>query len=235
MRKDKSNIIYKKLKRDIIKGVLKSGNLIPSERELMQIFNMSRTPIRKALDELEKENLIARKIGDGTYVKAPMLNQKIDKFYSFTEEMRKRGKIPSGKVIAFEEKEEDSYGIYPDKTPIYEIERIKYADEEPLMYSKTIIPKAYIENLTRKKLEERPMYEIFKEKFDFSLLEAEQKIKPCIINKVQGEYLNIAEGSLGILVERKLYINGDMIEYSRGVIRGDRFEFTIKYSMKEEE
>ena len=74
MRKDKSNIIYKKIKRDILKGELKSGDVIPSERELMQIFNMSRTPIRKALDELERENLIIRRIGDGDVYKRQSLD-----------------------------------------------------------------------------------------------------------------------------------------------------------------
>lgn len=229
MRKDKSNIIYKKIKRDILKGELKSGDVIPSERELMQIFNMSRTPIRKALDELERENLIIRRIGDGTYVNIPILDQVINKFYSFTEEMKKRGKTPTGKVVNFEEKEDDIYGIYSEKTQVYEIERIKYADEEPLMYSQTIIPKKIVTDLTKEILEKKPLYEILREKCDFRFLKAEQKIKPCLVNKIEAEYLNVAEGSLGILIERKLFMGKDIIEYSKGIVRGDRFEFTIKW------
>lgn len=235
MRKDKSNIIYKKIKRDILKGELKSGDVIPSERELMQIFNMSRTPIRKALDELERENLIIRRIGDGTYVNIPILDQVVNKFYSFTEEMKKRGKTPTGKVVNFEEKEDDIYGIYSEKTQVYEIERIKYADEEPLMYSQTIIPKKIVTDLTKEILEKKPLYEILREKCDFRFLKAEQKIKPCLVNRIEAEYLNVAEGSLGILIERKLFMGKDIIEYSKGVVRGDRFEFTIKYNMKEED
>lgn len=235
MRKDKSNIIYKKIKRDILKGELKSGDVIPSERELMQIFNMSRTPIRKALDELERENLIIRRIGDGTYVNIPILDQVINKFYSFTEEMKKRGKTPTGKVVNFEEKEDDIYGIYSEKTQVYEIERIKYADEEPLMYSQTIIPKRIVIDLTKEILEKKPLYEILREKCDFRFLKAEQKIKPCLVNKIEAEYLNVLEGSLGILIERKLFMGKDIVEYSKGVVRGDRFEFTIKYNMEEED
>lgn len=235
MRKDKSNIIYKKIKRDILKGELKSGDVIPSERELMQIFNMSRTPIRKALDELERENLIIRRIGDGTYVNIPILDQVVNKFYSFTEEMKKRGKTPTGKVVNFEEKEDDIYGIYSEKTQVYEIERIKYADEEPLMYSQTIIPKKIVTDITKEILEKKPLYEILREKCDFRFLKAEQKIKPCLVNRIEAEYLNVAEGSLGILIERKLFMGKDIIEYSKGVVRGDRFEFTIKYNMEEED
>ncbi|MDU1912368.1 GntR family transcriptional regulator [Fusobacterium sp.] len=235
MRKDKSNIIYKKIKRDILKGELKSGDVIPSERELMQIFNMSRTPIRKALDELERENLIIRRIGDGTYVNIPILDQVINKFYSFTEEMKKRGKTPTGKVVNFEEKEDDIYGIYSERTQVYEIERIKYADEEPLMYSQTIIPKRIVADLTKEILKKKPLYEILREKCDFRFLKAEQKIKPCLVNKIEAEYLNVPEGSLGILIERKLFMGKDIVEYSKGIVRGDRFEFTIKYNMEEED
>ena len=135
----------------------------------------------------------------------------------------------------FEEKEDDIYGIYSEKTQVYEIERIKYADEEPLMYSQTIIPKKIVTDLTKEILEKKPLYEILREKCDFRFLKAEQKIKPCLVNRIEAEYLNVAEGSLGILIERKLFMGKDIIEYSKGVVRGDRFEFTIKYNMEEED
>lgn len=235
MRKDKSTTIYKQLKKAITSGKYKVGSLIPSERKLMTIFNMSRTPIRKALDELSRENLIIRKIGDGTYVNHPILSQKINKFYSFTEEMKKRGKIPSSKLIFFEEKYEDSLGIFPEKIPVYEIERIKYADDEPLMFSKTTISKDLIGNISKKDIEEKPLYDIFKERIEFNLLQAEQTMKPYLIPKEEALYLKVNEGSLGMFVERKLFINNELLEYSCGIIRGDRFEFTIKYNKNQEE
>lgn len=235
MRKDKSNIIYKKIKKSIISKEYKPGTLIPSERELMSLFNMSRTPIRKALDKLARENLIIKKIGDGTYVNHPILNQGINKFYSFTEEMKKRGKIPTSKLISFEEKEEDFLGVFSEKVPIYEFERVRFADNEPLMFSKTFISKKLVSNLDEFELKNKPLYDIFKEKINFNLLQAEQTMKPCIITKTEAEYLNVNEGSLGMLVERKLFINNELLEYSCGIIRGDRFEFTIKYNQNQEE
>lgn len=235
MRKDKSNIIYKKIKKSIILGEYKPGTLIPSERELMILFNISRTPIRKALDKLARESLIIKKIGDGTYVNRPLLNQGINKFYSFTEEMKKRGKKPTSQLISFEEKEEDFLGIFSEKIPIYEFERVRFADNEPLMFSKTLISKALIGSISKEELENNPLYDIFKIKLNFNLLQAEQTMKPCIITKDEAEYLKVNEGSLGMFVERKLFINNELLEYSCGIIRGDRFEFTIKYNQNQEE
>lgn len=235
MRRDKSNIIYKKIKKSIISEEYKPGTLIPSERELMILFNVSRTPIRKALDKLVRENLIIKKIGDGTYVNRPLLNQGINKFYSFTEEMKKRGKKPTSQLISFEEKEEDFLGIFSEKIPIYEFERVRFADNEPLMFSKTLISKALIGSISKEELENKPLYDIFKIKLNFNLLQAEQTMKPCIITKEEAEYLKVNEGSLGMFVERKLFINNELLEYSCGIIRGDRFEFTIKYNQNQEE
>lgn len=235
MRREKSNIIYKKIKKSIISEEYKPGTLIPSERELMILFNVSRTPIRKALDKLVRENLIIKKIGDGTYVNRPLLNQGINKFYSFTEEMKKRGKKPTSQLISFEEKEEDFLGIFSEKIPIYEFERVRFADNEPLMFSKTLISKALIGSISKEELENKPLYDIFKIKLNFNLLQAEQTMKPCIITKEEAEYLKVNEGSLGMFVERKLFINNELLEYSCGIIRGDRFEFTIKYNQNQEE
>ncbi|HRU02207.1 MAG TPA: GntR family transcriptional regulator, partial [Victivallales bacterium] len=41
---------------------------LPSERELCELFKVSRTTIRKALAELEKSRLISRKVGSGTFI-----------------------------------------------------------------------------------------------------------------------------------------------------------------------
>ena len=42
---------------------------IPSERELCEIYNVSRTTIRKAIDELVKEGLLIKRPGKGNFVK----------------------------------------------------------------------------------------------------------------------------------------------------------------------
>jgi len=49
-------------------GELKVGNRLPSERELAEIFNVSRNPVREAIRVLEEKQLLQSKPGDGTYV-----------------------------------------------------------------------------------------------------------------------------------------------------------------------
>jgi DNA-binding GntR family transcriptional regulator len=56
------------LREQIHSGKLESGHLIPSERELMENYHLSRNTVRQALDMLAKEGLITRSHGHGTYV-----------------------------------------------------------------------------------------------------------------------------------------------------------------------
>ncbi len=64
--------IYHQLKtlirEKIESGVWRPGDRIPTEHKLCQMYNISRTPVRQALNELEFEGLIVRRPGHGTYV-----------------------------------------------------------------------------------------------------------------------------------------------------------------------
>lgn len=57
------------IKGQIAEGILQEGKLIPSERKLCSIYNISHITVRQALVELTEENILFRVPGRGTYVK----------------------------------------------------------------------------------------------------------------------------------------------------------------------
>lgn len=61
--------IYDALCRDILKGVYKPGENLPTEKELSEHFKASRPTIARAMRELQHEGLIVRRQGHGTFVK----------------------------------------------------------------------------------------------------------------------------------------------------------------------
>ena len=87
---------------DMIENSLEENEQILSEREICEIYNVSRTTVRQAMDELEKEGYIYKIHGKGTFVSPKRMNQDLISFYSFTEEMKKLGKVPSSEVTGFE-------------------------------------------------------------------------------------------------------------------------------------
>lgn len=60
--------VSQQIKEAIKIGCHKKGEKIPSERKLEELFGVSKTTIRRALDDLEKEGLIRREWGSGVYI-----------------------------------------------------------------------------------------------------------------------------------------------------------------------
>ncbi len=60
--------IIARLRRAITGGVYADGDRIPPERQLATAFGAARSTIRRALDQLEEEGLVVRRVGAGTFV-----------------------------------------------------------------------------------------------------------------------------------------------------------------------
>jgi DNA-binding FadR family transcriptional regulator len=61
-------VISAYLKRAIETGAYSEGDKLPTERQLAETFKAARSTVRRALDKLEKEGLVSRRLGSGTFV-----------------------------------------------------------------------------------------------------------------------------------------------------------------------
>ena len=66
-----SSWITAQLRQAIQAGQYSHGDKLPAERQLAEAFGTSRTTVRAALDQLEAERLVSRRIGSGTFVNSP--------------------------------------------------------------------------------------------------------------------------------------------------------------------
>lgn len=69
--------IYKQLHNAIVSGHFQVGDKLPSEKELCQVFNVSRVPVREALSALELNGLVDSVQGGGVYVKAQAVDAEL--------------------------------------------------------------------------------------------------------------------------------------------------------------
>src|SRR5271167_2168799 len=94
---------YKRIQAAIQKrieaGELKPGDAVDSERELAKIHGVSLMTARHGLSMLEREGLVLRRPGAGTFVGPPKIH--FNKLTSFTEEMSARGLPVCSKVLSF--------------------------------------------------------------------------------------------------------------------------------------
>lgn len=234
--KDKRLPLYYQLMDIIIEkiesGELKEHDKLPSERELCEMYNVSRTTVRQTLQELEKENYIYKKHGKGTYVAPKVIDQSLVKFYSFTEEMKKLNKTPSSKVLEFELISCDSqlakHLDTQEGVRLYKITRLRLADHEPMLYETSYLPLSRFPNLQAEQLETTPMYTLFREIYQATITKAKERFRAVPTAKKEAELLQIPVGSPSLLIERKTYERETVIEYTVTIARGDKFTYSVE-------
>lgn len=215
-----------------IKNEYKTDEKLPSERKLCEMYDVSRITVRQALQELAQEGYIYKQHGKGTFVAPKPFTQSLVKMYSFTEEMKKIGKVPSTKVISFEgmavdERMADKLQIaHYDK--VFQIVRLRLADGEPLMYETSYIPKKYFPNLTKEDIVTRPMYDVFREDYRTVVTKAIERFTATTIRKEEAKHLQIETDEVAMLIKRYAYHHDDLIEYTVSIARGDKFDYFVE-------
>ena len=121
-------------------GLFPDGKL-PSEPELAERFEVSRSVVRQAYGELEKRGIIERRPGSGTTLRR--LPRKKDHIVSMTDQIKDAGMEPSTVVMRAERIMADKAGgrvaqaleVPPEAvatTPLYCIDRLRCGDDKPL-------------------------------------------------------------------------------------------------------
>ena len=223
-----ANIILNEIKEKNLKG----DDKILTEREYCEKYNISRATVRQAISYLEQKGYIYKIQGRGTFVSPRIMKQKLLKFYSFTEEMKKQGKEPKSKILSFKEKKADEKISkelkIENEDSIYELIRLRIADNEAVMYEKTYMPTSKIKGLDKKELSKSPLYDILQNKYNITFTKAIERFSTLSADKKISKALSILENSPIIKLQRWTYIGMEIIEYTVSFVRGDRFEFEVE-------
>src|SRR5512138_3336271 len=84
---------------EITSGRYRPHQRLPSERELSVQFHVSRMTVRQALLELVRDGTIYTRVGKGTFVAEPKIDQQLRALTGFSQEVRARGSKPSSRVL----------------------------------------------------------------------------------------------------------------------------------------
>ncbi|WP_130892054.1 GntR family transcriptional regulator [Fusobacterium ulcerans] len=234
LNKSKSPLYYQ-LAEIIIEEIktknLKEDDKILTEREYCEKYNLSRATVRQGIAYLEKKGYLYKIQGCGTFVSSRVLKQKLLKFYSFTEEMKKQGKTPESKILSFKEKiagEKIAQELNLDKEEkIFELVRLRLADEDIYMYEKTYLPVKKFLNFSKKDILNIPLYDVLQKKYNIIFSKATERFSVLSADKKISEALEIDEKSPIIKLQRWTYTGIEKIEYTVSFLRGDKFEFEV--------
>ena len=125
--------IQSSIRKRIDAGQLRPGDPVTSERDLAKLHEVSLMTARHALAYLEREGIVERRRGIGTFVAEPKIH--FNKLMSYTEQMAARSlvaasKILFGKLIDDEPDVAARLSLAPTE-PIIKLLRLRHASEEP--------------------------------------------------------------------------------------------------------
>ncbi len=203
--------LYEILRKQIVDGIYKEGDILPSENELCAVHNLTRPTVRQALAALVNEGFIRKHQGKGSIVHKLPKGIGILSIAGTTSALGVQNLRSEILIKPYVRPWDDDFffrlsDIELQSGCIY-MERLRYFNETPIFYDVNYIPNINLPRLTSRSFENRSLFDILRSVYQIEIKGGEQKlraIKAC--SKVAG-YLHIMENDPVLHLERKFETN----------------------------
>lgn len=203
--------LYEILRKHILEGIFKEGDLLPSENELCIIHSMTRPTVRHALSGLVNDGFIKKQKGKGSIVHQLPKGIGILSVAGTTsalsgQNLETRILVkPNVKQWAdpfmfnLSEAEKDSGCIY--------MERLRLINRKPLFYDITYIPNINLPRFTSRSFENKSLFDTLRKFYQIEVKGGEQKLRAISATKKISKCLEVPVGQPILHLERKIDTN----------------------------
>lgn len=220
--------VYQKIQNAIRKRVktseLKPGDPVASERELARTHGVSLMTARHALAGLEREGIVERRRGAGTFVAFPKIH--FNKLMSYAEQMSSRGLIPRSRVLKMEltEQEPEVAGRLrlAASSNILKIERLRESSEEPLALETCYLAASEFSGLMRAPLGKVSLFVTLQQNYGVDLAYADEEVDATAAEAGIADLLKVPRGTSLLRIRQVIYsTKGKAIMYVVGFYRSE--------------
>ncbi len=213
-------------------GQVKEGETFWSETDVSRHLGISKMPVRQAYQKLRSEGLLIIEKGKRPVIGSGRLPWNFQELRGFSEEMRRRGLLPSARVLSkkiVKAKGEVAQALrLEDGESVYSIKRLRLVNGDPVAVVTSYLPARLFPNIEKQNLEERSLYAIFENVYKRKLNWAEESIGAVSALEDEATILETAPGSALLLIRETTYDSDRVaIEYSRSLLRGDRYTASV--------
>lgn len=226
----KYKMIYEELKTAIKRGHFMAGSFLPTEAQLMESYNVSRTTIRKAMALLQEDGLVRICQGRGTEVvegKIAIPQQDMRVLYDVRELsetfMMEGARVTSGSVVDVVQADTKiAEGLRIETlTEVYRIQRLKYCGDTPYDYVVSYVPCSLAPGLERFSGQAFRLKRCMREEFGVSSVRAEETFYTAAANFTKANLLHVKVGDPIMVVSHTAYDEERIIEFTESFIRTD--------------
>ncbi|MCL2827961.1 MAG: GntR family transcriptional regulator [Oscillospiraceae bacterium] len=228
--------IAESIKRYIQENSIKPGGMILSERELCDVFNVSRMTVRQAVNLLTQEGILMRQKGKGTFVSALKFQRPLTSLTSFTMDMISRGFTPTSAVLECAEAE--ALGHVAERLQLKKGEqvirlvRIRIANGRPHAYECSYLLYEKAKVILDMNFTNQSLYDVLEAQCGVRMSKAKEAIEASVCPDEICSKLEIPPKSLTFHIERTTYDEGGVpVEYVASHYRIDQFKFYVELNL----
>jgi GntR family transcriptional regulator len=202
------------------------GASIPSERDLMATYDVSRATVRKAIDSLVVGGLLEKIHGKGTFVARPRIESRLH-LASFSEDMRRRGLTPATRLMRVDEERPTADVVRTlrlgARGTAWRIDRVRLADGQPMAVEQGWYPRSLLPDLDTADLT-GSLYTLFAERYGLVIDGAEQTLWGESAEGVTARRLEAPAHTPLLVFRRVSSAAGRPVEHVVSRYRGDRYQ-----------
>ncbi|MGA8540717.1 MAG: GntR family transcriptional regulator [Terriglobales bacterium] len=224
--------IAEQVRRLIRESNLKPGQTFYSEAVLAEQLGVSKMPVRHAFQKLRSEGFLLTKRGKVPVIGSGPVPWNFKELHGFSEEMRRRGLVPSTKLLSFDV-EYPSLEVakalrIPFSEQVYRMKRLRFADGEPVALTTSYVPKQIFQDFEKHDLEGMSLYYIFEHLYGRKLLRSEQIIAAINAGHEEAQLLQTAVGDALLFIKETAFdARETAVEYGISLLRGDRHAASV--------
>lgn len=213
------------------RGDLPPGTRLENETGIASRWGLSRPTVRRAMQELVDKGMVVRKRGIGTQVVGNHRVKRQVQLTSLHDDLLQAGQHPTTdvRVHSFIEADDaiaEALGLTVGDNVLH-LERLRFADGEPLALMRNWLPAAVAATLTRTQLEEDGLYALFRSRGIHPRI-ASQRIGSRDATTREAQALGTHRGTCVLTMERTTYDDsGRAIELGRHLYRADKYSFEV--------
>ena len=221
---------------EIENGSYPPGSMIPTEKELSQMFDISRTTVRQAIASLVQKERLYRTKSKGTFVAHPKTSQDfVRTIVSYDEDVKSAGRVPSTEMLKLEvvdlyEEIARDMGLEPGTKVIF-LYRKRMVDGQPFVRVKTYLPYDKCKFILEHDLSKKSLYDVLSTDESTHIVKI---VRTCEARSANSEDVNILDVKRGRPIHYFTSMGynqaGEIIEYSLARYRGDESKFRVVIS-----
>jgi GntR family transcriptional regulator len=216
----------------IKKNKLKQGQTFCSEGDIAGFLGVSKMPVRQAFQKLRSEGLLVIAKGKRPVVGSGRVPWNFQQLRGFSEEMRRRGLVPSAKLLSMSLQEPEMEVAQALKlTPgerVYCARRLRFVNGEPVAIVTSYLPARLFAGIDKQDLETQSLYHVFENTYKRRLQWAEEIIGASVAGSDEARVLAAQAGSPILVIKETTYdMQNIAIEYSVSLLHGDRYTASV--------